>query len=133
MTNLLELQENLQDLNNQLLAAKEELKEANQELKDFDLSDYISYDQYDDFLDDVHPEVEYCGYTSSASHVLKMMDEIAYDQGYNEFVDNQDPEDFGEYTDIQERIEEQENIISTIEEEIEEIENSIVELQDGEE
>lgn len=41
---------------------------------------------YRDFLDGVHGEVQICGYTYAASRALEMTDPIAFRVGFNDYL-----------------------------------------------
>lgn len=56
---------------------------------------------WDDYLDEVYAEVKICGYSYCASHALKMVDEVAYRCGKNDWLDSQ----YHEVVDILERME----------------------------
>lgn len=72
------------------------------------LEDGSDYDSYDEILDDLNPEVKIGTLTYSPSQVLKNVDEIAYNCGYNDYINS---------------------IISDKESEIEEIEAEIKSLK----
>ena len=68
-----------------------ELKDAIQELKDEiqAIEDREDTDGYDEWLDEVSGEVKIGSLTYSASQVLKAVDEIAYNCGYDDYVDSE--------------------------------------------
>ena len=49
------------------------------------MNDYAS-DTYDDFLDDIYGEVNICGYEYYSSYVWKQIDSIAYDCGFDDYL-----------------------------------------------
>ena len=53
---------------------------------DFEVLDQ-QYLDFDDFLDDSHQEIKICILTYSASQVLKAVDPIAYELGFEEYLD----------------------------------------------
>ena len=53
----------------------------------------VSDDCWDDVLDEIYGEVKICGHEYYASHVLSLVDEVAYRWGKNDWLD-------GEYQDI---------------------------------
>lgn len=67
----------------------EELQEAIEKLEaeKEKLENNENTDEYDDMLDDCNPEIKIGSMTYSPSHVLKNIDEIAYNCGMNEYND----------------------------------------------
>lgn len=49
---------------------------------------YELYEQYDEMLDEVYGEVQIGGYSYYTSNVLKNVDPIAYEEGFNDYVDS---------------------------------------------
>ena len=60
---------------------------------------------YEEMLDCEGP-VSVCGMKFDASRILKKLDPIAYRCGMNDFVDGLDKSDFGEYRELEEKLEE---------------------------
>lgn len=46
-------------------------------------------DMYDDFLDEIYPEANICGYEYSSSRALKEIDPTAYRCGLNDWADSE--------------------------------------------
>jgi len=118
MTNT-ELEKNLMEarkntLKEEIKEKKEEIEEKKQELKG--LEDDDDYDAYDEWLDDIDGDVKIGTLTYSASYVLKNVDEIAYNCGYNDYIDFKTRELNDE--------------ISTLEDEIKELETELKELEE---
>ena len=115
--------------NNQLLAAlqakKTELVKAikakRKELDCFDVSYY--YDE-DIFIEDMRGEygsVNIMGYKYSAIDALCELDNIAFREMFNNYLDTLDKNDFEEYQELEEELEELENELLEIEEQIEQL------------
>lgn len=51
------------------------------------ISENLDQDLYDEFLDEIHGEVEICGYSYQASLALERVDPIAYRCGFSDFQD----------------------------------------------
>ena len=49
----------------------------------------MTNDEYDNLLDEIYGPIDVCGIESSASIVLKLVDEVRYDIGKSEEEDNQ--------------------------------------------
>lgn len=64
---------------------KEEIEEKKEELKD--LEDGDKYDEYDNWLDELQEPYKVGCCTFYPSEVLKRCDEIAYNCGYDDFVE----------------------------------------------
>ena len=79
----------------------EEIKEELEELKDKKeaLEDGDEYDAYDDWLDDMQEPYKIGVCEFYPSQILKECDPIAYNCGYNDFIDS-------ELSDIEYRIDE---------------------------
>lgn len=52
-----------------------------------ELSDYDLHEMYDQMLDDAYGTVSIGGYEYSTSDALKEVDPIAYDTGFNDWLD----------------------------------------------
>ena len=52
------------------------------------ISERVAEEMYDEMLDDCEGPVELCGMTYSASHVLRVVDPVAYRCGFNDYVDS---------------------------------------------
>jgi len=103
----------------ELEMARARLKELARDLDIFE-PDVDELD-YDEWLDELYEPYE-CGVTIYASDALKNCDPIAYRCGFNDYINSLDPEDFEEYRDIKEEIDELESDIFDLEQEIEELE-----------
>ena len=57
-------------------------------MKKLELENYE--EMFDEFLDDVFPEVELLGYSYNYSTVLKRTDEVAYRIALNDYIDSLD-------------------------------------------
>ena len=67
-------------------------------------------DEYDDYLNEISPEVKIGSLTYSASQVLKNVDEIAYNCGFSEYNDEK-------ISEIDDEIEEKEEELKQLKEE----------------
>lgn len=45
-------------------------------------------DEYDEMLDDRYGEIHICGLTYAPSEALRRVDKVAYDCGYNDYLDS---------------------------------------------
>ena len=54
---------------------------------DFELEDE-QYLSYDDFLDEVYPEIKIGYLVYMPSQVLKAVDPVAYEQGFQDYLDS---------------------------------------------
>ena len=53
------------------------------------VADLGFYGQYDDVLDEIYEEAKICGYEYSPAQALKAVDPIAYQCGYNDWINNE--------------------------------------------
>ena len=53
------------------------------------VADLGYYSQYDDTLDEVYEVAKICGYEYSPAQALKAVDPIAYQCGYNDWINNE--------------------------------------------
>jgi hypothetical protein len=53
------------------------------------MNEHAALSQYDDFLDEVYPMINICGYEYSPSRSLKEIDETAYRCGFNDWCDSE--------------------------------------------
>lgn len=95
MTTIQELKDEIENLKEQ-----KELLENNE-----------NEDDFDNYLDDCNQEVKIGNLTYSPSHVLKNIDEIAYNEAFSEYNDSA-------LTDIEEQLEEKEAELKEAEERI---------------
>ena len=84
---------------------KEQIKEKKERIESLENGD--DYDNYNDMLDDCSPIVKIGNLEYSPSYVLKNVDEIAYNCGYNEYIDS-------EISDLNSEIEDLESEIKDI-------------------
>jgi len=59
------------------------------EEKTDELYDQLSEDDYDEFLNDSNEDVSVCGMTYKPAKVLYACDRTAYDEGFNDYRDNE--------------------------------------------
>lgn len=85
----------------------------------FDKSDYLS--EYDYKLQFEHLTVEIMGTTYEQLKVLEEIDETAFNEGYNNWVDGHDLMDIAEYEDIFNQIEELEDELNELGAELEDL------------
>lgn len=53
------------------------------------LTERESFERFDDFLNEIHETVSICGYDYDPARALKMLDEVAYREEYNNWLDNE--------------------------------------------
>lgn len=99
-----------------IAAAVEAVGDKRIELGDFDKSEYVSEDQYNDMLDDCYGEVEVAGMLFSSRRILEELDNTAYRCGYNDYVDSIDLDMIPEYRELEEELEELEVELEELEE-----------------
>ena len=69
----------------EIVKLQEEIEKLNTELRRLENNE--NTDEYDDMLDECSPEIKIGSLRYSPSHVLKNVDEIAYNCGMNEYND----------------------------------------------
>ncbi len=74
-------------------------------------------------LDDAG-DVSIAGYKFAPSYALKQLDEIAYNEGMNNYVDGMDKEEFDDYNDLVDELDELENELADAEAALDEAEAS---------
>lgn len=120
-----ELEEKAASLRSQI-----EVLEKEQNNLEIDPDDYTEV--FDDSLDSEGP-VYIAGYEFNVSYALKKLDEIAYREGLNNFVDScYSVSDLEEWRDMQGEIEDLETELCDIENEIEDFYSQIENLEDDE-
>lgn len=117
------IKQHIVELESKLLDAEKQLLGIQEEINNFDASDYVTENQYDDMLDDCYGEIEICGMSYVASVALESVDPTAYRCGYNDYVDSVDLDSIDEYNELIEQKE-------TLESEIDDIQNEIDDLND---
>ena len=93
------------------------IADKQKEIDDFDKSEYVSYDQYDDMLDGYSDPVTLGGLVYEPSFVLKRVDEVAYNNGYNDYVDSIDESDILEYQELEAELEALQEDLEVLEDE----------------
>lgn len=127
--NLDELNKSLGELQQKLIELQLERDNIQEEIDSFDVSEYISHDEYDEVLNEVYGEtVNIAGSVFDTATALKELDETAYILGYNDYCDSYNKEDIPEYQDLMERLDELESKIEYTEDTIEELEEQVMEL-----
>ena len=115
------IKQQIAELESKLLDAKKELLEVENEIENFDASDYIDESDYDEMLDDCYGEIEICGMSYLASYALKEVDPTAYRCGYNDYVNSIELDAIVEYCELIEQQDELESEIDDIQNEIDDL------------
>lgn len=90
--------------------------------------------RYDDFLDDVYPDLTIAGMSFSTSRALKELDPTAYRCGMNDWIDSENfVEINGDYYDADDCERIKDEMLSEIESRIEAVEEEISEEEDSDE
>jgi hypothetical protein len=112
-------------LKDQIADKQAEIDTLKKQLDSFalDPDDYI--DQYNEMLNEAYGEVSVAEYTFDTSYLLKEVDEVAYREGLNDFVDSLDVSDDKGYKDLEEQL-------TTAEDELSDLED-MLEAEDAEE
>lgn len=113
----------IQNLKNQIELLKKEISKKEKEIQSFDVSEYVSEESYDDYLDECYGEIDICGITCMASNALKSVDPIAYRCGFYDYADSIDPESIDEYNELIGEKEDMEEELENLEEELENLED----------
>jgi cell division protein FtsB len=108
--------EEIKDLRTQIEGLLEEIDELKQQIDDIENNEDSAVSEYDEMIDE-QGVVEVGYITFSPSRVLKELDEIAYNCGYNDYFD--------------ERLSELSDEIEGKRKEIDELKKEIVELFEG--
>lgn len=106
----------LQAKQSELLKA---IKDKQKEIDCFDVSEYYGEDDYKQEMREAYGTVTVMGYEYSAIDTLQEIDYIAFREMYNNHIDNLDKNDFEEYQELEEGLEELENELLDIEDQIE--------------
>ena len=99
------------------------ISELKSEIDGFEYS--LTEAEFDEYLDESYDEVNICGMTYSASHVLKECDPIAYRCTKSEYEGNFDLDDCAEYTDMLEELESLESDFESLQDELDNLENEV--------
>lgn len=124
------IQQQIAELESKLLDSQKELSDIQNDIDNFDASDYVTEDDYDEMLDDCHGDIDICGYSYSASRVLQEVDPIAYRCGYNDYVDSIDLDAIVEYCELTEQKDELESEIEDIESELENLNDELSDIEE---
>lgn len=93
-----------------MIRTKEEILNdiANAERNLTDLEDGNKTEEYDEWLDEITPPYKIGVCTFNASRVLKELDEIAYNYGYDDFVESERETYEGNINELQNELKEYE-------------------------
>ena len=119
------IKQQIVELESKLLDSQKELSDIQKEINNFDASEYVTENQYDDMLDECHDMVTIGHLSYYPSTVLKEVDPIAYRCGYNDYADSVDM-DLDSIEDYRDLVQQKE----TLESEIDDIQNEIDDLND---
>ena len=86
-------------------------------------------EQFNEFLDEVHSEVEVMGMTYSASYALKELDPIAYRCAKLDYESNFDVSDCEEYQDLQSELDELESQLDDLESQLDDLQSELDDLE----
>ena len=92
----------LSELGDKLLEKEEELKRIKDEIEKLENEEEDKHEEYDDMLNDVGIENILQDYTPS--DILKAIDEIRYNMGYDEYIDSRVSDLEYEQNDLEEEI-----------------------------
>lgn len=115
MQTIKQLQENIEVL-------KSQIQDKEKEIDSFDISEFATHSDYDDWLDDAYGYVSVAGMDYTTSDILKLVDPVAYRCGFSDYCDGLSPDDFTEYREMQEELEELESELFNAECDLEEFE-----------
>ena len=104
-------------------ALKKAIKDKQKEMDCFDASEYYDEDMFIEEMREEYGSVDIMGYEFNALDALYELDNIAFREMYNGYLDTLDKNDFEEYQELAEELEELENELLDIEEELEQLEN----------
>ena len=124
------IKQQIVELKSKLLDAEKELSDIQYDIDNFDASDYVTENDYDEMLDDCHGDIDICGYSYSASRALQEVDPTAYRCGYNDYVDSIDLDAIVEYCELTEQKDELESEIDDIQNEIDDLNNELSDSED---
>lgn len=105
-------------LQQQIDAKRQEITNKQNEVDNFDASEHVSNESYDDWLNDSYPLVNVCGYEFEPARALKELDEVAYRSGFNDYIDSLDKEQIPEYKELEEELEALQDELSDLEDEL---------------
>lgn len=100
-------------------------------MDEFDKSEHLSHDEYDDMLDEVYGDCNIAGMSYSTSKALKDVDTVAYNVGFNDWVDGYEIENIAEYQELKDEHEEAEREVESIESQIIDLEDEREEIEDS--
>ena len=104
-------------------ALKKVIKDKQKEMDCFDVSEYYDEEMFLDEMREEYGAVDIMGYEYSAIDALYELDNTAFREMFNNYLDTLDKNDFEEYQELAEELEELENELLEIEEQIEQLED----------
>jgi len=105
------------EIKERILELQEEINELNEQKEAIENNEQDKIDEYDELIDDITGLIKIGSLEYTASHVLKNIDEIAYNCGYNDYFDEQ--------------LSKLENSIDDLTKELNELEQELKDLKSG--
>ena len=104
-------------------ALKKAIKDKQKKIDCFDVSEYYDEEMFIEEMREEYGTVNIIGYEYIAIDALYELDSIAFREMYNNHIDTLDKNDFEEYQELGEGLEELENELLEIEEQLEQLAN----------
>ena len=123
------LETQIEYLNDQIIEKWEQWGDIVNDMNYFDPADHVSKEDYDQMLDDCYDMVVIGDSELYPSTVLAECDPIAYDQGFSDYVDSFEIEEFPEFREMMDEKESLEAEIEDLKAELENLEEIMTEAE----
>ena len=123
------LETQIEYLNDQIVEKWEQWGDIVNDMNYFDPADHVSLEEYDEVLDDCHEMVRIGGLEFYPSTVLKECDPVAYDQGFSDYVNGFEVEEFPAFREMMDEKESLEAEIEDLKAELENLEEIMTEAE----
>ena len=130
MNTIEQVKQEISNLENEIESLKDEITLKEQEIDNFEYE--CSDDDFDDFLDQIYPEINIGSLTFYPSQVLKECDPIAYRCAKSDYESEYDLDDCEEYADLKADLESLLEDLESLESNLEDLENTLDDLESEE-
>lgn len=115
----------INDLEYRITALQDKHDDLVDSLDRFDASEYVDEDEFRDYLNEFENPIVVRGISMLAGDVLYTMDEVAFREEFNNWLDSYDVEYLDAYIELEEEISDLADEIADLEEELENLQEEL--------
>ena len=127
MNTIEQIKQQITNLENEIESLKDEITSKELEIDNFEYE--CSDDDFDDFLDQIYPEINIGSLTFYPSQVLKECDPTAYRCAKSDYESDYDLDECEEYSDLKADLESLQDDLESLESDLEDLQNTLDDLE----